>query len=358
MSDTIASDRNTAARNTYLDIVKYFTIFCVLWGHVVQQTCMLEHPNNDYIYRTIYTFHMPLFMGICGYFFAKSIARYGYMEYIRKKLKNRLLGLIVPMISFGVLKTVICQEYELYAFLKNIHGIWFLGDLAINSCLLLAIVRYCNSRFYHDIKVFLLSIPLIVIPFVGYGFNGLFLWLFFVGGYGLATYYSHDFVILKKYWKYFLVLFIIAFIIFDLMYEPLDAMIRAHDFFKLIIIFGLKLTLGITGCYLALLLMYIFIPHFKSTKLERRAIEQGRYTLDIYLLNIIILEKIGGPLYRKFVEIFDYNIFHSYGLLFELIGTFLGACLMMEIIIFISSIMNENYYIAKIFFYRNINVRS
>lgn len=50
MSDMTFADRQ---RNAYLDIVKYFTIFCVLWGHVVQQTCMLSNPNLDYIFRAI-----------------------------------------------------------------------------------------------------------------------------------------------------------------------------------------------------------------------------------------------------------------------------------------------------------------
>ena len=49
--DTMLTDRQTdrQTRNKYLDIVKYFTISCVLWGHVVQQTCMLNNPNLDYI---------------------------------------------------------------------------------------------------------------------------------------------------------------------------------------------------------------------------------------------------------------------------------------------------------------------
>ncbi|MBR2214347.1 MAG: hypothetical protein IJ849_01155, partial [Selenomonadaceae bacterium] len=71
-------------RNSYMDIVKYVAIFCVLWGHIVQQTCMLQNPQVDYVYRAIYTFHMPLFMGICGYFFAKSGVKMGRNKYLRQ----------------------------------------------------------------------------------------------------------------------------------------------------------------------------------------------------------------------------------------------------------------------------------
>ena len=69
-------------RNAYLDAVKYAAMFLVLWGHVVQQISVLQNPSNDYIYCLIYTVHMPVFMGICGYFFAVSLSAGGGAETI------------------------------------------------------------------------------------------------------------------------------------------------------------------------------------------------------------------------------------------------------------------------------------
>ena len=123
---------------------------------------------------------------------------------------------------------------------------------------------------------------------------------------------------------------------------------------RMIVIDTLKIIMGVTGCYLVLLIIYKIMPLFSDSKLEYRAIEQGRFTLDIYLLNIIILEMISGPLYRRLVKIYDFNFFHEYGLIFEIISTFIGACIMMETIVFVGRMMNKNRYIAKIFFYRDI----
>ena len=60
------TDRQT--RNVYLDIVKFVTIFLVIWGHVVQQTSNVScwPVQEDSVMRLIYTMHMPLFMGLCA----------------------------------------------------------------------------------------------------------------------------------------------------------------------------------------------------------------------------------------------------------------------------------------------------
>lgn len=154
ISAKIQTDRQT--RNTYLDIVKYFTIFCVLWGHVVKETCMYDDPNSDHIFRLIYSFHMPLFMMICGYFFQKSIAKYGRYTYIKRKLKLRCFSLIIPMLSFGALKMVISGNIGIVSWLENSHRIWFLGDLVINTLLVIYVLKWCNNVFFMMQYVFFL----------------------------------------------------------------------------------------------------------------------------------------------------------------------------------------------------------
>lgn len=71
-------------RNEFLDIVKFVAIFLVLWGHVVQQTYSAGKidPNAylDIIYCVIYTVHMPLFMGLCGYFFPYQWKKIVYVK--------------------------------------------------------------------------------------------------------------------------------------------------------------------------------------------------------------------------------------------------------------------------------------
>ncbi len=71
-------------RLSYFDNAKFFLIFLVVFGHIIrpfidESTAMLT------IYKFVYTFHMPAFILISGYF-AKGYNKKGYVAKIAKKL--------------------------------------------------------------------------------------------------------------------------------------------------------------------------------------------------------------------------------------------------------------------------------
>ena len=91
------------------DITKGFAIFLVLWGHCIQHLQNDEYDLNDNIlFNIIYSFHMPLFMIVSGYF-ANSVLKYSIKDLLIKKIGQ----LILPTIPFGLLFCII------YKFLFN-----------------------------------------------------------------------------------------------------------------------------------------------------------------------------------------------------------------------------------------------
>jgi fucose 4-O-acetylase-like acetyltransferase len=74
-----------ATRILYIDILKLFAIFLVIWGHAI----MHFQPDYDqsYIFQTIYSFHMPLFMMMSGYF-ATSSMNLPAKEFFLKKFRQ------------------------------------------------------------------------------------------------------------------------------------------------------------------------------------------------------------------------------------------------------------------------------
>jgi fucose 4-O-acetylase-like acetyltransferase len=63
-------------RLEYIDLLKAFTIFCVLWGHVIQQFdngLDWYHCTQNPVFAFIYSFHMPLFFMVGGFFFKSSL---------------------------------------------------------------------------------------------------------------------------------------------------------------------------------------------------------------------------------------------------------------------------------------------
>ena len=87
-------------RNIVFDALKAFAIWCVVLGHCIQDLSGLEWWNNG-LFRFIYSFHMPLFFMISGFFFASSI-KLGWLEFLRKKT----LSLILPCFVWGVVEAV------------------------------------------------------------------------------------------------------------------------------------------------------------------------------------------------------------------------------------------------------------
>ena len=90
-------------RSYYFDNAKFILIGFVVFGHLLS-----PYANDSQLigalYKTIYTFHMPAFILVSGYF-AKGFYKKGYLAKIIKKL-------IIPYLIFQSIYTVF--YYYLY----------------------------------------------------------------------------------------------------------------------------------------------------------------------------------------------------------------------------------------------------
>ena len=111
--------------------MKFFAISSVLLGHSVEQTTGNDFWDNP-IWAFIYTYHMPLFMMLCGYFF-KSSLKLSFTEMIGKKF----VQLMIPAISAWVLMYlfVTLTKYNPYpeivdlSWMGFMNALWFLKSV-------------------------------------------------------------------------------------------------------------------------------------------------------------------------------------------------------------------------------------
>ena len=119
---------NAQKRIPYLDFLKFFAIASVLLGHSVEQITGNDFWDNP-IWAFIYTYHMPLFMLLCGYFFGSSL-KLSFANMAKKKF----IQLGIPSIAAWVLMYlfVTLTGYNPYpeivdlSFLGFMNALWFL----------------------------------------------------------------------------------------------------------------------------------------------------------------------------------------------------------------------------------------
>lgn len=124
-------------RDYYFDNARFFLIAFVVFGHLLK-TFVNDNELIYSLYKTIYTFHMPAFILVSG-FFAKGFYKKGYLAKITKKL-------ILPYIIFQMIYAV----YYFYLYSKSRltvdlldpqWSLWFLVSLFCWNIMLLGFAK-------------------------------------------------------------------------------------------------------------------------------------------------------------------------------------------------------------------------
>ena len=147
-------------RNEMIDMQKGLLAMLVVLGHCILFGSIDEQlfiENNSLLLRIIYSYHMPLFMMICGFYTAASYNKYGI-----KTIVNRIVQLW-PVFLFALFFSLIelirgksillFLKGLLFRFLTNFWFVWAVFYLTIIVCV---IYKFLWS-----------NIPLRIITYIG-----------------------------------------------------------------------------------------------------------------------------------------------------------------------------------------------
>lgn len=113
-------------RDESFDFIKGFLIFLVVWGHVIQYFYNGNFLESS-IYIWIYSFHMPLFILISGYFALGTINKS-----TKECIHTRMQRLLVPAIIWTIIRFIAIEQYNIsekgliQSIYSSFRGIWFL----------------------------------------------------------------------------------------------------------------------------------------------------------------------------------------------------------------------------------------
>lgn len=170
----------TKDRKLLPDILRGFAIALVVLGHCIQEGSGIEFKSNtmyfsDQWYQFIYSFHMPLFMLISGYFAWDSMERAREKKEQWKLLEKRSISLLIPIFGWTCFDYIRCYfEYgtnhpffwSVTLFIKNfilsfLTNAWFLW--AVFWCFL--IVFFMHYYFKDSILLYVAGfLTLFIIP--------------------------------------------------------------------------------------------------------------------------------------------------------------------------------------------------
>ncbi|KOP81864.1 acyltransferase family protein [Cytobacillus solani] len=125
-------------RDYYFDNAKFILIFFVVFGHFLR-SYIGESETIYTLYKVIYTFHMPAFILVSGYF-AKGFHKKGYLPKIAKKL---ILPYIIFQLIYSIFYYFLYDKSDFQVDPLTPHwSLWFLISLFFWNLLLPLFAKY------------------------------------------------------------------------------------------------------------------------------------------------------------------------------------------------------------------------
>ena len=163
-------------RDRTLDIAKGILIILVVLGHSIQfsfgpEWLDSEQYYENIVFRSIYSFHMPLFMMISGYLFYNS-----NKKDFKPLAVSKLRSIGIPMLSFLLISDSFLFVRSLLdsgvsgmfkSFITDIFTgmtMWFLLSLLINMACVAFLTRLVKNREWQYVVMILLMIAGMFIP--------------------------------------------------------------------------------------------------------------------------------------------------------------------------------------------------
>ena len=304
----------------YWNVVKGMAVFLMLWGHCIQ-FCALDVVDyfGNAVFKTIYAFHMPLFMLVSGYLFYSSFCK----RELKPLLVHRIQGMLHPIVFCTIVNNLLMMvpqrilsgKTQLFfgAVFRGLeYSFWFLWAVLIAS---VAVAVACKITHNKGLQLLLTVLGGVFVALFPQWEMSLAMYPYFVVGFFCAMYRG---VLSGMYHK----LKYVSIVIFPLMlaffetehyiyitpvYSPVLGLTESLkiDVFR----WGI----GFAGSVCLMTLLDLVFRLWKVEKETPRLIKalsrMGENSLQIYCLSEPLLSGYLPHVYRKLMDPFGGNLF-------------------------------------------------
>lgn len=284
-------------RLVWADALKGCLILLVVLGHAIQQA-LGDACYQNHLWNIIYSFHMPAFMAVSGFFAYHKNGLGGGTNTLLKSLFRRFRQLVIPFILWTILFLLINSQITWLAICQKIvypdGGLWFLWVLFIISAIFnigIWLSDICHIRENVVLIIIALCLVAVMVLFdvrlFGYQFIAYY-FLFYLIGFLLHK-YEGTMIIHNK-----LVMFLLA-----LIWGMLAWFWNMHSLPPFMQGLPIPGTLGQYGyrfitATIAIFVIFAASPLLlkKKTKWNKPLIYLGTISLGIYASHYILIGKI------------------------------------------------------------------
>lgn len=302
-------------RNELIDVIKGVAIILVVMGHCIQYGSGYDWMTSgvffdNYLFKTIYSFHMPLFMLVSGYLFWYSIEK----RVLWDNIKQRIISIILPICTWSFLSNLVLlykqgATLEFIPYMKQyirytIGEFWFLW--AIFYCSLVVILV---NRFGKD-KVWIYVMGLVVSFFISDSFNSYYykyMYPYFIIGYLFNKYKGFNWKKYDKWMNWGIVIFVYIILLGLFQRETYIYVSRyrvwGHEkpFWMLYLDF-VRFAAGMLGS--VLLIKTIMVCFYSLSKnFIAIIVKLGQNSLGIYIVSGYLFSNVLAPLCYHFKTI-------------------------------------------------------
>lgn len=315
MIKSVDSNRVSFSKRNYIDCVRGIAVFLMVWGHTIQcgngQIFIEERAYySDMTFRSIYSFHMPLFAILSGFLLFSSLESRSCQEVMKK----RIVSLGLPIVTWGSIDFVISLinneiQVGLFSivrlmFFSLVGGAWFLW--AILMCTAAVVV---NRRFFHDSLLFHVLIMVTGLFFTDRFNLGYFKFLypFFVAGYCWNHLYKIIYPVINDM-KKSIAVFVSIFVSWEMMvyafgpdkfiYTTGYCLTTNTELFRQLFIDAYRVAIGYLGSGVVLLLVWM-IFQFSGISNMLFLSKLGKFSLGVYLFDIYISNYCLKPIFAN-----------------------------------------------------------
>lgn len=308
-------------RINFLDVVKFFAIYQVLWGHVTQyglENTIANGTMHPFAYCNN-AFHMPLFMTLSGIFAASSL-KYSFFNLLNTKIRKLIVPAVIwTMITIGLIFFLGKNPFELYPVGNWMINYWFLECLFVCyllfwgsmkllkndalSCVATLLLVFCCDRgsllwlnsmlpffwFGHFMKKTILDSGKVYKPLFASGL----VFVFFLLN------WSSDYTIYVNSNNFFSV-------------KTMN--VNIHDF----AVMSYRFVTGASGALFFIFLWKAVSPYIQKTKIGDFMTTYGKETLAIYVIHTLVimaLTKVYIFPETTNIYLFDFVYAHGYNIM-------------------------------------------